>query len=135
MQLFTADYAILSVSVVAGVIGLFLGFSGAMSFLAASVISAFSSKLVWTISASYLTTAWTRGLVTVIATLLVFGLVRWSVRRVINGLLRQPADSVFGFLIAAFTGILLSSIAVYLINFFQLAEIRSVFVSEVMSLC
>ena len=112
MQLYTTDYAILSVSVVAGVIGLFLGFSGAMSFLAASVISAFSSKLVWTISASYLTTAWTRGLVTVIATLL-----------------------VFGFLIAAFTGILLSSIAVYLINFFQLVEIRSVFVSEVMSLC
>lgn len=133
MHLFTADYVILAASVVAGVIGLFLGFSGAMSFLAATLVSAFSSKLVWGMSASYLTAAWSRGLVTVILTLVVFGLVRWAVKRLVNGLLKQPADSIFGFLVAAIVGILIPALLVYVINFFQFADIRSVFVSEAMN--
>lgn len=129
----TADYVIMSVSVVAGILGLFIGFSGTMAFLAATVVSALAGKLAWAMSADYLATNWTRGLATVILTLLVFGLVRWGVRRIVNGLLKQPADSIFGFLIAAITGIVLSTIVVYLINFAQIAEIQSVFVSEAMS--
>ena len=131
----TADYVIMSVSVVAGILGLFIGFSGTMAFLAATVVSALAGKLAWAMSAEFLATNWTRGLATVIATLLVFGLVRWGVRKIVNGLLRQPADSIFGFLTAAITGIVLSTIVVYLINFAQIAEIQSVFVSEAMSFC
>ena len=129
----TADYVIMSVSVIAGVAGLFIGFSGTMAFLAATVVSAFAGKFAWTMSADWLATNWTRGLATVIAALLVFGLVRWGVRRIVNGLLKQPADSVFGFLVAAITGIVLSAIVVHLINFAQIAEVPSVFVSEAMS--
>ena len=129
----TADYVIMSVSVIAGIAGLFIGFSGTMAFLAATVVSALAGKLAWAMSADYLATNWTRGLATVIATLLIFGLVRWGVRRIVNGLLRQPADSIFGFLVGAITGIVLSTIVVYLINFAQIAEIQSVFVSEAMS--
>ena len=131
----TADYVIMSVSVIAGIAGLFIGFSGTMAFLAATVVSALAGKLAWAMSADYLATNWTRGLATVIATLLIFGLVRWGVRRIVNGLLRQPADSIFGFLVGAITGIVLSTIVVYLINFAQIAEIQSVFVSEAMSFC
>lgn len=132
MNWLTADYVILSVSVIAGVLGLFIGFSGAMAFLSATVVGALAGRVVWGASAEFLATHWSRGLATVILTLLVFGLVRWTVRRVVNGLLKQPADSVFGFLVAAITGIVLSTIAVYLINFFQIAEIESVFVTEAM---
>lgn len=131
----TADYVIMSVSVIAGIAGLFIGFSGTMAFLAATVVSALAGKLAWAMSADYLATNWTRGLATVIASLLIFGLVRWGVRRIVNGLLRQPADSIFGFLVGAITGIVLSTIVVYLINFAQIAEIQSVFVSEAMSFC
>ena len=129
----TADYVIMSVSVIAGIAGLFIGFSGTMAFCAATIVSALAGKLAWAMSADYLATNWTRGLATVIATLLIFGLVRWGVRRIVNGLLRQPADSIFGFLVGAITGIVLSTIVVYLINFAQIAEIQSVFVSEAMS--
>ena len=129
----TADYVILSVSAIAGILGLFIGFSGTMAFLAATVVSALAGKVAWAMSAGYLETNWTRGLATVIATLLFFGLVRWVVRRIVNGLLKQPADSIFGFLIAAITGIVLSTIVVHLINFFQIAEIQSVFVTEAMN--
>lgn len=129
----TADYVIMSVSAVAGILGLFIGFSGTMAFLAATVVSALAGKVAWAMSAEFLATNWTRGLATVIITLLVFGLVRWVVRKIVNGLLRQPADSIFGFLVAAITGIVLSTIGVYLINFAQIAEIQSVFVSEAMS--
>ena len=128
-----ADYVILSTSAVAGVAGLFIGFSGALAFLSATVVSALVGKLAWAFSADFFATNWTRGLVTVIVTLLAFGLVRWAVKRVVNGLLKQPADSIFGLLIAAITGILVSAIAVYLLNFFGLADIRSVFVSEAMN--
>ena len=126
----SADYVILSMSVIAGVLGLFIGFSGAAAFLAATLVSALSGKGVWLLSARFLETGWTRGLATVIVTLLIFGITRWAVRRIVNGLLKQPADSVFGFLVAAVTGVVLSTLAVYLVGHFGLAEIPSVFVSE-----
>ena len=129
----TADYVIMSVSVVAGILGLFIGFSGTMAFLAATIVSSLAGKVAWAMSAEFLATNWIRGLATVILTLLVFGLVRWGVRRIVNGLLKQPADSIFGFLVGAITGIVLPTIVVYLINFAQIAEIQSVFVSEAMS--
>lgn len=126
-----ADYVILSASAIAGVAGLFIGFSGAAAFLAATVIGALSGRVVWSLSANFLETSWTRGLATAVVTLLIFGFSRWAVRRIVNGLLKQPADSCFGFLVSAITGIVLSTLAAYLIGHFHIAEIRSVFVSEI----
>ena len=126
----TADYVILTASAIAGVMGLFIGFSGTMAFLAATIVSALAGKVVWALSAGYLATNWSRGLATVLITLLIFGLVRWAVRRIVNGLLKQPADSIFGFLLAAVSGLGVTTLVVYLINFFQILDIPSVFVSE-----
>lgn len=127
----TADYVILAVSAAAGVAGLFVGFSGATAFLAATMASSLAGRLAWMRLADRFATNWTRGLTVFVIALLVFGLVRWLVRKVVNGLLRQPADSLFGFLVASVTGLALATVAVYTVNYLQLAEVGSVLVSEV----
>jgi len=132
MTWFFADYVLLSVAAIAGIIGLFMGFSGALAFLAAAVVSALAGRFGWAIVGEYFTTTWSCALATIILVLLVFGLVRWLVRKVVGGLLRQPADAIFGFLTAAVTGFGLGLIAIYLLKFFQLAEIQSTFVTEAM---
>ena len=134
MSLCTADYVILSASGIAGVVGLFIGFSGALAFLAATGVSSLAGKLAWTLGADYFANNWARGLAALVVTILAFGLVRWGVRRTVNGLLRQPADSIFGFLVAAVTGGAITMLAVYLAGHFEICEIESVFVSEAMSL-
>lgn len=133
MSLCTADYVILSASAVAGVVGLVIGFSGALAFLVAAVVSSIAGKLAWTLGSGYFANDWTRGLAAVVATILAFGLVRWGIRKTVNGLLRQPADSIFGFLLAALAGGAITMLAVFLIGYFEIAEIGSVFVSEAMN--
>ena len=44
---------------------------------------------------------------TLVATLLAFGLVRLIVKKLVNGLLAQPTDALFGMLIGAGLGVLL----------------------------
>ena len=130
MTLLSADYVILSVAAAAGIAGLFIGFSGALAFLAATSVAALGGRTVWMFGAPYFEAAWTRGLVTLLAALVVFGIVRWAVKRMVNGLLKQPADAVFGFLVASLAGFALAAVAVYLANFFGLAEVGSTIVSE-----
>ena len=48
-----------------------------------------------------------RGAATLVAALLAFGLVRLVVKRLVNGLLAQPSDALFGFAVGAGLGVLL----------------------------
>ena len=50
---------------------------------------------------------WVRGAITLTIALLVFGLIRAFVKKIVNGLLAQPADSIFGFLVGLLLGALL----------------------------
>ena len=50
---------------------------------------------------------WMRGAAVLVGTLLVFGIVRFVVKRTVNGLLAQPSDALFGFLVGAVAGALL----------------------------
>ena len=130
MEWCTADYVILSVAAAAAVAGLFIGFSGAVAFLLATAASSAAGTFAWRFSAGCLASGWSRGLATVVAALLTFGLVRWTAKKIVNGLLRQPADAIFGALTASLTGALLAALGVYLVNFAQLAEVDSAIVRE-----
>ena len=108
-----ADYALCGLTVVMAVLGLFRGFSGTLAFVLAVLAAAFAGSFGWTYSASVTAVAWRRAAGTLVAALLVFGLVRLIVKRLVNGLLAQPSDALFGFLIGAALGVLLLAVWAY----------------------
>ena len=104
MQLLPADYALCGLALVLAVTGLFRGLSGTLAFLLATAVSALAAGFCWSWSQSLSDAMWIRCAVSLVSTLLVFGLVRLVVRRLVHGLLAQPADAVFGFLSGALAG-------------------------------
>lgn len=101
-----ADYALLGLMIVLAVMGLFRGFSGTLAFLVALGAAALAATLGWRLSPRWFDTAVIRGAVTLIVTLVTFGLVRLIVKRTVNGLLAQPSDAIFGLITGAVTGAL-----------------------------
>lgn len=134
MTFCTADYVIVAVAFLTGVFGLFNGFSGALAFLTASTAGSLAGRVAWTFSDGRFASGWTRGLVVLVAAILVFGIVRWSVRKIVSGLLRQPADAIFGFLVAALTGCALSVAAIYAANVSGFLAIESSLLSRIQDL-
>ena len=102
-----ADYALCGLTVVMAVLGLFRGFSGTLGFVLGAIAALFTASFGWTYSASLTAVMWQRGTGVLVATLLAFGLVRLMVKKLVNGLLAQPSDAVFGFLIGAALGVLI----------------------------
>ena len=102
-----ADYAICGITIVMAVLGLFRGFSGTLGFVLGAVAAAFAASFGWVHSASFTDVAWQRGAGVLVVTLLVFGVVRLSVKKLVNGLLAQPSDAIFGFLVGAALGVLI----------------------------
>ena len=102
-----ADYALCGLTVVMAVLGLFRGFSGTLGFVLGAIAALVTASFGWTYSASLTTVMWQRGTGVLVATLLAFGLVRLIVKKLVNGLLAQPSDAVFGFLIGAALGVLI----------------------------
>ena len=101
-----ADYALCGITIVMAVLGLFRGFSGTLGFAIGAVVAAFTASFGWTYSASLADVAWQRGAGTLVATLLAFGIVRLIVKKLVNGLLAQPTDAIFGLLVGAALGVL-----------------------------
>lgn len=104
MELLPADYVLGGLMIVLAVMGLFRGLSGTLAFLAALLAGMAVATFGWHLSADWFEPLWQRAAVVLVATLLAFGLVRMIVRRLVHGLLAQPADAVFGFLTGALTG-------------------------------
>ena len=102
-----ADYVICGITVVMAVLGLFRGFSGTLGFVLGAVAALFAGSFGWAYSASLTAVAWQRGAGVLVAVLLVFGIVRLVVKKLVNGLLAQPSDAIFGFLIGAALGVLI----------------------------
>ena len=102
-----ADYAICGITIVMAVLGLFRGFSGTLGFVLGAVAAAFAASFGWVHSASFTDVAWQRGAGVLAVTLLVFGIVRLIVKKLVNGLLAQPSDAIFGFLVGAALGVLI----------------------------
>ena len=107
MQLLPADYALCGITLVMAVTGLFRGFSGTLAFMLATVAAAGAGFLGWPYSASFTPVLWMRGAGTLVGVLLVFGLVRLIVKKLVGGLLAQPSDALFGAVIGSLIGVLL----------------------------
>ena len=101
-----AGYALCGITIVMAVLGLFRGFSGTLGFALGAIAAAFAASFGWALSASFTMVAWQRGAGVLVATLLAFGIVRLVVKKLVNGLLAQPSDAIFGFLIGAAFGVL-----------------------------
>lgn len=96
IQLQPADYVLCGLAIVTTVTGLFRGFSGTLAFILASAAAAAAGFFGWPLSLSLTDTPWLRGAGVLVATLLVFGIVRYIVKKLVNGLLAQPSDALFG---------------------------------------
>ena len=107
MQLLPADYVLCGITLVMAVTGLFRGFSGTLAFMLATVAAAGAGFLGWPYSASFTPVLWMRGAGTLVGVLLVFGLVRLIVKKLVGGLLAQPSDALFGAVVGSLIGVLL----------------------------
>lgn len=117
MELLTADYVALIIALAGAVIGLFIGFSGALAFFCGSSAAAASATFVFPLLAGEIANVWVRGILVGVGALLVFGLVRLIVRKLVHGILAQPGDAIFGSLIAALTSFLVALAIVALLGF------------------
>lgn len=104
MELTIPDYAILSMTAGGALVGLFVGFSGAIAFLSGFVASVFVGRVSWVWAAAWVASPGMRSLVSALAALLAFGLVRLVVRKCVHGLVAQPGDALFGLFFAALAG-------------------------------
>ena len=106
MQLLPADYVFLGITAVVAITGLFRGLSGSLAFVLATAAAVVAATFGWPYSATLTSEPWLRGLGLLVAALVVFGVVRLVVRKLVNGLLAQPADAIFGFLLGVLLGAL-----------------------------
>ena len=102
------DWALGAVALTLAVMGIFRGFSGSLSFVAASACGTTAAMFFWGYLTRWEMQTWVRGAIALTISLLVFGTVRMIVRKFVHGLLAQPADAIFGFLV----GVALSAVLV-----------------------
>lgn len=102
-QILPADIAILVAALLMALLGIFKGFSGTLALIAGTISAGAVSTFGWAKSAQYLASMPLRVVAILIVSLLVFGIVRIIVKKTVNGLLAQPADSIFGFIVGIAT--------------------------------
>ena len=134
MNFLPADYVILGAAAVAAVFGLFGGFSGALAFLAGTVGAAVAGRLAWDASLTWFDASWARALASLGISLVAFGLARKVVRLVVHGILAQPGDAIFGFFVAAASGLALALTAAYLLDVSNIWPVQSVLLDLARSL-
>lgn len=110
MELLPADYVLCALTLTAAVLGLFRGFSGTLAFLVALAAGGIAASFSWRYSLGFSSEMWIRAAATLVVALLAFGLVRIIVKKLVNGLLAQPADAVFGLLVGIASGVLLTAL-------------------------
>ena len=66
--------------------------------------------------------------VLVVIGLVAFGIVRMIIRKIVHGMLAQPADAIFGALVAAVSGFALAVGAVFLLGYANILKTNSALV-------
>ncbi len=117
MTLAPPDYVILALAAGGAVTGLFIGVSGALAFLAGTVVAVFVGRFGWSLSADYLESGLARGLAVFVMTLLAFWIARMLVKRTVKVAMAQPGDAIYGAVLAAVSGLALGLGAVWLAQF------------------
>ena len=135
MQLATADYIVLGVTLVGAVLGLFGGFSGALAFLAGVGAASASVRFGWDALAARISTQWMLALAALAMALVAFGAARLIVKKTVNKLLAQPADAIFGALTAAVAAFGVSVAVLYLVRQVggEDVQLESVILQDVLS--
>lgn len=100
-----ADYVLCALVLMLATLGLFRGFSGTLGFVLALTAALFTAFFGWMYSPVLTSVVWQRGGGVLLLTLLVFGLVRLIVKKLVNGLLAQPSDALFGCLLGVAIGV------------------------------
>ena len=116
MELTGADYVVLAVTLGGAIIGLFIGFSGALAFLCGTAAAAAAGTFAFPMLASEIANVWVRGAAVGLGGLIVFGLVRLIVKKLVHGLVAQPGDAIFGSLTAAVSSFAVASSVVWLLG-------------------
>ena len=92
------DWALGALTLSLAVLGIFRGLSGTLAFIAASACGTTVAMFLWGYLTRWEMEVWVRGAIALAVSLLAFGIVRAIVKKVVNGLLAQPADAIFGVL-------------------------------------
>ena len=121
-----AEYVILAATLGAAVIGLFIGFSGSLAFLAGSLAAGTVARFGWTMAVAVIPNVWARGIAVTVAALLAFGIVRWIVKKTVYGFVAQPGDAIFGALVAGAVGFCISAGSILILAAFGLIDNASV---------
>lgn len=92
------DWVLGAITLTLAVMGIFRGFSGTLAFISAGACATTAAMFLWGYLTRWEMQMWARGAIALAISLLVFGIVRAIVKKVVNGLLAQPADAIFGVL-------------------------------------
>ena len=121
-----AEYVIFAATLGAAVVGLFVGFSGSLAFLAGSLAASATARFGWAMAAEHIPNVWARGVAMSVAALLAFGIIRWIVKKMVHGLVAQPGDAIFGAIVAGAVGFCFSAGGIMLLAAFGLIDQSSV---------
>ncbi len=112
MNLQPLDWALVALSSLIFLMGLFRGFSGIFAMAAGGMVSAALVAYGWPRLASLGYSLAANIAIAFVTAVVVFGIVRMCVQKAVGTLLAQPADSILGCVIAAAcAGLLLLAIA------------------------
>lgn len=116
MSFLSPDYAIVAITLFGAVVGLFIGFSGALAFLLGAIAAGALATFAFPLLSGEIANIWMRGILVGLAALLAFGLVRLVVRKFVHGLLAQPGDAIFGAIVSALSGAIVALSVVWLLG-------------------
>jgi hypothetical protein len=97
----TVDWVFAAVALALVAMGLFRGFSGVVAFAAGAGAAAAASAYGWPYVVREVGTEWIRFALAGAAAIVVFGVVRIAVKKLVNGLLAQPTDAIAGVVVGA----------------------------------
>lgn len=117
MELIAPDYVVLAIALAGAVVGLFVGFSGALAFLLATIVAGGAASYAWPRLVTEFPSTGMRGSVVAICALLLFGIVRFIVKRFVHGLVAQPGDAIFGAVLSATAAFGISLFGLWAIGF------------------
>jgi len=113
MALAPADYAVIASAAISALSGLFVGFSGAVAFLAGVAAATAAMRFGWHPLEARIGETWMLVAAAAAVALAAFGLARLVVKKFVKNILAQPGDAILGSLVAAVTGTCLSLFTLY----------------------
>lgn len=105
IEMLPMDWVLAGFVLSMAVMGLFRGFSGTLAFMVAIAAASVAGFKAWELAPNWIGQLWMCGAATLMVVLIVFGIVRLIVKKVVNGILAQPSDAIFGFVAGAVAGL------------------------------